>query len=158
MKVPSLRGLRSPRVMAIAAIAAGGLVAAVLPSSAEVSAQSVPVAAIRVESPATLLARGAAVAVTVTVVCQPGSSGSVNIEVTENAGGRIAKGFESAQVPSCTGGFQPVTLNVAAEPTVPFRAGTAFGQASVFVNGPGGFNQARDDREFKIVRSLSRMA
>lgn len=154
MKVPPLRGSRPARVMAVTAIAAGSLLAAVLPSSADVSTQSPPVAAIRIESPGTLVARGAAVAVQVTVVCQPGSSASVSVEVTENAGGRIAKGYGTAQIPSCTGGFQPVTVNATAEPTVPFRPGTAFGVAYLYL--PSG--SAKDEREFKIVRGASRLA
>lgn len=158
MKIPSLPAARSAKVLAVAAIAAGGMVATVLPSNADVSAQSVPVAAVKVESPATLIARGAAVAVTVTVVCQPGSGADINLEVTENAGGKIAKGFAFAEI-SCTGGFQPVTMNASAQPTVPFRTGTAFGQATLrLFNGPTG--SATDEREFKIVKapSVSRLA
>lgn len=152
MKIPSLRPVRSARVLAVGAIAAGGLVAAVLPSNAAVSSQSVPVAAIRVESPGTLLARGAAVAVTVTVVCEPGASGGVNLEITENVGGRIAKGFSNATITNCTGSFQQVVINTAADAPTPFRAGVAFGQANLFVSTGHGSTQAKDEREFTIAK------
>jgi hypothetical protein len=139
--------------MAVMAIAAGALVATVLPSSADVSAQSPPVAAVRIESPATLVARGAAVATQVTVVCQPGAPGFLGVEVTENAGGKIAKGFGSTNI-TCTGGFQTITVNVVAEPTIPFRAGTAFGDA--FLSLPG--VSVEDQRVFTIARPQSRLA
>ncbi len=156
MKVPSLRGARSARVMAVTAVAGGALVAAVLPSNADVSTQSPPVAAVRVESPATLVARGAAIAAEVTVVCQPGALGNLSLEVTENAGGKIAKGYGSTTV-TCTGAFQPITINVTAQPTVPFKAGTAFGVANLFLSSQGS-GQAKDEREFKIVRASSKLA
>jgi hypothetical protein len=137
--------------LAVVAIAAGGLVAAVLPSSADVSTQSPSVAAVRVESPATLVARGAAVRATITVVCQPGAQAFLSLEITENAGGKIARGADSTQVPSCTGDFQQVSFSIASE-TVPFRRGTAFADANLFVSGSPG-NSAEDQREITITRS-----
>ena len=150
MRITSLRVPHAKRIMAIVAIAGGALAATVLPSSADVSTQSPSVAAVRVESPAILAARGAAVIAPVTVVCQPGANAFLSIEITENAGGKIARGSNSVQINSCTGGFQEFNVAVTSE-TVPFRRGTAFGSASLFVSGVPG--EATDDREISIVRS-----
>lgn len=139
----------APRSLAIAAIAAGALGAAVLPSSADVSTESPSVAAVRVESPATLEARGAAVKVTVTIVCQPGAAGFVSIVITQNAGGgSIARGSDGRTISSCTGTFQPLEFHIPSD-TVAFRKGVAFGSADFFISG----TSATDDREIQIVRS-----
>lgn len=142
-----LRAPLTARVTAIVAIAAGALVASVIPSGADVSTQSPSVAAIRVESPATLLARGAAVAVTLSVVCTAGERAFVNVAITERVGNRIASGENGTEIPSCTGGFQTVRINVASQ-NLPFRRGTAFAQGALFVSA----TTARDDREITIVR------
>jgi hypothetical protein len=133
--------------MAVAAVMVGGLLASVLPSGADVSADSPSVAAIRVESPATLLARGAAAAVTLSVVCTPGADAFVNVTVTEAVGNRIASGGNSGPI-TCTGGFQSILINVAAQVT-PFRRGVAFAQSSIFVS--GGLASSADEREITIV-------
>lgn len=147
MRIRSLRVRRSPKVMAVVAIAAGALLASVMPVSADVSTDSPSVGAIRIESPAMLEARGAAITVPITVVCLPGSSGYISIQVTQRVGGAIASGGSSMQLPVCTGGAQTVdiTLQTYSEP---FRKGTAFGSASLYAY-PG---TATDEREFEIDR------
>jgi hypothetical protein len=150
MRIPKFKARFNAKVLAVIAIVAGALLAIVLPGEAQVSADSPSVAAIRIESPATLQARGAAIIAPVSVVCQPGAQAFVSISVTERVGGDIASGGGSAQIPSCTGGLQTLELSVLAQSS-PFRKGTAFAAATVFVSGfPS--NQADDQRDIEIVR------
>jgi hypothetical protein len=153
VRIAPLRGPGVARTLAVAAIAAGGLGAAVLPSSADVSAQSPSVAAVRVESPATLIARGAAIRVPVTVVCQPGGQAFLSVTVAQNAGGEIARSSDFMSISSCTGDFQRFDLSMISETSAPFRRGVAFATATL--NVPGNPGPATDEREIKIVRSTT---
>ena len=65
---------RVPLIAAGIAIAGGLGLAFALPAGAVVGQASPPVAAVQVQSPGVLQARGAAVAVPVLVVCSPGES------------------------------------------------------------------------------------
>jgi hypothetical protein len=146
--------LRTPltgRVLAVAAIAAGGIGASVLPVSADVADQSPSVASVRLDSPATLHARGAAITVPVLVVCQPGARAFLSVSVSQNAGGTVANGGASTDIPSCTGGLQDINVTILAN-SAPFRRGVAFGGASLSVSAPP-FETARDQREIRIVRA-----
>lgn len=64
-------------------------------------------------SPATLLARGAAMDVPVSVECNAIQPAFVDVNVTQRLGSEIATGFGSAQV-GCTGGRQDVLIRVTA--------------------------------------------
>ena len=145
--------------LAVVAIVAGTLIASVVPVSADVSADSPPVGLVRVESPGTLQARGAAVTVRVTFVgpaSSPGpfSQGFLSVTVTERVGQQIATGSGSASIGWFTGGAETMELTVQAQPgSAPFRRGTAFASASMQVNqcctnSP----PATDQREIQIVR------
>ncbi|WP_158849954.1 hypothetical protein [Saccharothrix deserti] len=147
MKLPSIRAIRPAKAAAVLAVVAGAIFASVLPSSADVSAQSPSQSGIRVQSPAERLARGAAVRVETTVVCAPGSYAYVNVRLTQRVGPGIASGGASTQVSNCTGSLQSVFLSVHAEEH-PFRAGTAF--ASAYLSGPYP-GSVTDDREIAIV-------
>ena len=123
--------------LAVVAIVAGTVIASVVPVSADVSASSPPVGLVRVESPATLQAQGAAVTVRVTFV-GPASSpsnfplGFVTLTVTERVGQQIAYGTASASIGWFTGGAETLDLTVLPEPgSAPFRRGTAFGSATM---------------------------
>ena len=149
MRVPRIKPRFNAKSLAVIAIVTGALLAITLPGEAQVSADSPSVAAIRIESPATLDARGAALSASVLVVCPAGNSAFVSIFVTERVGGDIASGNGSTQFP-CTGGLQTVDLSVFAQNS-PFRKGTAFAAANIFGSGlPGG--DADDQREIEIVR------
>ncbi|MER5266686.1 hypothetical protein ABTZ99_31800 [Actinosynnema sp. NPDC002837] len=146
MKVPSIRNLRPAKAAAVLAVVAGAIFASVLPSSADVGAQSPSQPAIQVQTQAERLARGAAVQVDVQIVCPPPGYAYVNVRLTQRVGPAVASGSGYAQ-PFCTGGTQTVTVSVHAS-EFPFRAGTAF--ASAILSGP--FNgQVSDDREVTIV-------
>jgi hypothetical protein len=149
MRIPKFRARFNAKALAVVAIVAGALLALVLPGEAQVSADSPSAPAIRIESPATLEARGAALSTQVLVVCQPGATAFVSISVSERVGGDIANGGGSNQI-QCTGSLQTVDLPVFATGS-PFRRGTAFAVANVFVSTfPS--NQANDQRDIEIVR------
>ena len=149
MRIPRFRARFNAKVLAIVAIVAGALLALGLPGEAQVSADSPSVAAIRIDSPATLQARGAAITAPVLVVCQPGATAFVSITVSQRVGGDIAIGGAGDEI-QCAGGFQTVNLTVFASSS-PFRKGTAFAAANLSVfTFPGG--QAEDQRDIEIVR------
>ena len=137
------------RVVTAVVFAGAGLLALVIPSGADVSADSPSVGAVRLESPATLEARGAAVTASVTVVCTPGAQAFLNVSLTERVGGDLASGFGNGEIPTCTGGAQTVIVNITAE-SAPFRRGTAFGTANLFITASPG--NIVDQREIEIVR------
>src|SRR6266545_3060738 len=103
MRFPSLRRRFNAKILAVAAIAAGALVAVVLPTGADVSASSPGLGLVRVESPATLEARGAAITVEVTFVGPAGSpsgypAGYLTLTVTERVGQQVASGYASTNI------------------------------------------------------------
>ncbi len=85
----------------------------------------------------TVLAKGAAVIVPVTVTCLPGTtpfppfpgSPSVGVSLTQRSGNRIAQGFGSASV-VCDGTPQTVNVQLTAS-QAPFKNGTALATASM---------------------------
>src|SRR4051812_29995427 len=109
MRFPSLRGRTRAMALAVVAVVAGTLVASVVPVSADVSADSPPLGLVRVVSPATLQAQGAAVTVRVTFV-GPASSptnfplGFLTLTVTERVGQQIASGTANTSIGWFTGG------------------------------------------------------
>jgi hypothetical protein len=140
-----------PRIAAVVAVIAGAALAFALPAGADVSILSPPVAAVQVGSPATLVARGAAVSVPVTVVCAPGGTGFLFIQVAERVGGSTARGGESTTTPPCTGAFQTINVVVTSQGE-PFRKGVAFASADFTVCDFSGCLSATDQREIQIVR------
>lgn len=82
---------------------------------------------ITVQSPARLLAGGAAVDVPVEYTCN-GISTSVSVNVTQRVGGKaVASGYGEAQV-ACTGAHQRTTVTVTA-------TGKAFARGDAFATG-----------------------
>lgn len=78
-----------------------------------------------VESPATLLARGAAVDIPVEYTCNAVYTG-VTLSVTQRVnGGSVATGTASAEV-ACTGAHQRTTITVTATGAKAFTNGDAF--------------------------------
>lgn len=150
MKLPTVRIPRAARALTLAAVATGAAVAAILPAGTAVADQSPSVGAIRLESPAHLVARGAALSVRTTVVCQPGSGANLAVEITENVSGKIAAGFGSTTIQSCTGGFQTVDITVTNQSAIAFRKGSAFGEAFLAPFGSG--TTITDERTIQINR------
>src|SRR6185437_8865042 len=107
---------------AAAAIAVGGGFALALPSSPAVAYSSPPLFLdVSVQSPAHLVARGAAVSVPVIVTCNA-SYAEVQLRITEKLGNKAANGYGGAEV-ACTGGHQTILITVPASSAVAFAKG-----------------------------------
>jgi hypothetical protein len=83
-----------------------------------------------VQSPATLVARGAAVDVPVDVNCN-GQYANVDVQLTERAGSRIASGYGYVQV-ACTGSAQRVLVRVVTSSGKAFGKGSAVAIANLY--------------------------
>ena len=83
------------------------------------------------QSPATLLARGAAIDVPVSIDCNATEPASVNVTVTQRVGSQIATGFGSARV-GCTGGRQDILIQVTANAGRAFAKHEAVATADIF--------------------------
>ena len=119
--------------LAALAIAGGATAAVVIPASPSLGFFSPPLLLqIHVNSPATLVARGAGADVSVTVECA-GVSGtaSVNVSLTERAGSEIATGFGFTQV-GCTNANETILVRVTAQSGKAFKKGTAIADGSIF--------------------------
>lgn len=111
---------------------AGGAAAALLlsPAGPAVGQSSAPLQLeIHVNSPATLVAKGAGADVSVTTQCSGAPSASASVTLTERVGKGIASGFASAEV-GCTGASQTVTILVTAE-----AGGKAFDKSTAIAQG-----------------------
>lgn len=103
-------------VSAVAAIGAGAALAVAGPALPAVGDSSPPGAFIEVEvgDSATILAKGAGVVVPVDVTCPAGTTGFLNINVTQARGRFTANGFAYEEV-ACTGETQTVLVTVSAQ-------------------------------------------
>jgi hypothetical protein len=128
-----LRRLRTKKALAAVVIAGGAALAAVATAGPAVAFFSPPLLlTIHVDSPASLVAKGAGANVTVQIECA-GVSGSayVSVSLTERSGSQIAQGFGSTQV-GCTGQNEIVVVPVTAQPGKVFKKGTAIADGSIF--------------------------
>jgi hypothetical protein len=82
-----------------------------------------------VQSPATLVARGAAVDVSVDVTCNS-QYAYLDVQLTERVGSRLASGYNYVQV-TCTGSPQRVLVRVMASGDRAFSRGTAVATANL---------------------------
>ena len=85
---------------------------------------------VQVQSPATLVSRGAAVDVPLQIVCTSHQA-DLSVQVTQRAGSEIAQGSAYTQV-SCEGDLQQVDVIVPAFGGKAFKKGTAVAQAEIF--------------------------
>jgi hypothetical protein len=137
-------------VVAALAVVTGAALAVALPAGAAVSTQSPSVAVVQIGSPGLLNARGVSVTVPVNLVCSPGASGSVYLQVTERVGSEIAQGSGWADLGACSGSLQTVSVTVTASGKA-FRKGTAFASANFYVLNSSGFLVATDQRNIALV-------
>ena len=87
---------------------------------------------VQVQSPATLVARGAAVDVTLEVTCNAAPrTAFVQVVVTQKAGSGVARGTGSTSI-GCTGSGQQIVVRVLANAGKTFKQGTAVVTAEVF--------------------------
>ena len=125
--------LRTKLAAAMVALAAGSLLALFVSSGPAVAFFSGGLFLdVQVESPALLVARGAAVDVPLEVTCnaRPGTA-SVQVSVTQKAGSGAAQGFGFTEV-GCTGSGQQVIVRVQATGAKTFKQGTAVASAEIF--------------------------
>ena len=118
----------------VVAIIAGGLLALFATSGPAVAFFSGGLFLdVQVESPATLVARGAAVDVPLEVTCnaRPGTS-SVQVTVTQKSGSGVAQGSGFTSV-GCTGSGQQIRVRVQVSGVgKTFKQGTAVATADIF--------------------------
>ena len=86
---------------------------------------------VQVQSPARLVARGAAVDVTLEVTCNSPFGADVLVTVTQRSGSGTAQGFGSDNV-GCTGSGEQVVIRAQAFGGKPFKQGTAVASAEIF--------------------------
>jgi hypothetical protein len=126
--------LRTKVAAAVVAIVAGGVVALLATTGPAVAFFSGGLFLdVRVESPATLVARGAAVDVPLEVTCnaRPGTS-SVSVTVTQKSGSGVAQGSGFTSV-GCTGSGQQIRVRVQPGGAgKAFKQGTAVASAELF--------------------------
>jgi hypothetical protein len=84
---------------------------------------------VQVQSPATLVSRGAAISVPLEIVCTSRQA-EVDIQISQRAGSAIAQGFAFEEV-TCEGDLQHVDMTVFANGNA-FKKGTAVVQAQIF--------------------------
>jgi hypothetical protein len=124
--------LRTRAAAAVVAILLGGLLALFATSGPAVAFFSGGLFLdIQVQSPARLLARGAAVDVPLEVTCNATGTAFVSVSVTQKAGSGVAQGFGSTQV-GCTGSGQQITVRVQASGGKTFKQGPAVATAEIF--------------------------
>jgi hypothetical protein len=117
---------------ALVAILAGASFALFAPSGPAVAFSSGGLFLdVQVESPAHLVARGAAVDVTLEVTCNTSFGADVFVSVTQKSGSGVAEGFGSTSV-GCTGSGQQITVRVRASGAKTFKQGTAVASAEIF--------------------------
>jgi hypothetical protein len=120
-------------------------------STTSAVAQSAPEATISVQSPATLIAHGAAVDVPVVFSCSVDSdSASVNVYVNEAVGKRIAIGGTSVEV-GCTGAPETMLIRVFANNTAFSKTRSALVQGSIYACNSEGCGQAVDSATIRIT-------
>ncbi len=112
------------------ALLAGGGLALLSPSSPAAAYSSPPLYLdISIQSPAHLVARGAAVTVPITTTCNSGQA-YVRVTVTERVGKKVATGTGYATV-GCTGSRQQNTVTVSASSATAFSKGSAYVAADI---------------------------
>jgi len=79
---------------------------------------------IHVNSPATLVAKGAGADVSVQIECAGATTAFVDVSLTQRAGSEIATGFGSTEI-GCTNANQTVLVLVTAQSGKAFKKGTA---------------------------------
>lgn len=107
---------------------------------------------VQVGSPATLVARGAAVDVPLEVTCNATGEAFVQVTVTQRSGSGVASGTGSTAV-GCTGSGQQILVRVFATPGgKTFKQGTAVVSASIFGCGPQICGSETDSETITIQR------
>jgi hypothetical protein len=113
------------------ALAAGGGLAVFGSGSPAVAYSSPPLfLSVTVQSPASLVAKGAAVQVPVQLSCSTGGDAYLTITVTERVGRKTASGSHQIEV-GCTDSTETVLVTVPSQNGVSFGKGSALAQADL---------------------------
>jgi hypothetical protein len=124
--------LRTRAATAVVAILLGGLLTLFATSGPAVAFFSGGLFLdVQVESPARLVARGAAVDVPLEVTCNATGTVDLFVTVTQKAGSGVAQGSSFVSV-GCTGSGQQVIVRVQASGGKTFKQGTAVASAEIF--------------------------
>lgn len=148
------RHMKIKTTLAALAIAGGAAAAALGPASPALGFFSPPLLLeIHVNSPATLVAKGASADVSVQIECAGARTASVNVSLTERAGSEIATGFGSTEI-GCTNANQTVHVLVTAQSGKAFKKGTAVADGSIFACTPDFrvCGSEQDQRTIDLVR------
>ncbi|WP_433125887.1 hypothetical protein ACQPWW_24810 [Micromonospora sp. CA-240977] len=134
------------RIVTTIALLGASLVVALAPTPA--SADS----SVEITS-ATLVARGVAVDVTLTVTCQPGLSGASELIIRQRSGDRVAYASGWAPLGSCTGEPQTVQGRAWAESGgLVLHKGVALISGGFELCGETGCDYPRFEQTFRITR------
>jgi hypothetical protein len=106
---------------------------------------------VQVQSPAQLVARGAAVDVPVEVTCNATGTAFVSVSVTQKSGSGVAQGFGSTEV-ACAASGQHFVVRVQASGAKAFKQGTAVASAEVFGCRPGVCGSETDSEVITIQK------
>lgn len=123
--------MKITRYRLVGATVAASAAAVLLPGSAAVALISPPLVLLaQPQSPATLVARGAAVDVPIEYTCT-GTGMYINLTLTEKVGKKIASGYGGTNVP-CDGATHRTLVRITATTSgTAFAAGSAAAQADV---------------------------
>jgi hypothetical protein len=105
---------------------------------------------VHVNSPATLVARGAALKVPVTIDCNSTRGAYLEVDATERTGSGIAQGYTEEHV-ACIGGPQQLTVQLTAYGHA-FKRGTAVVTATLGACGFGTCGNESDTQSISVVR------
>ena len=140
-------------VAALVAILAGASFALFAPSGPAVAFSSGGLFLdVQVESPALLVARGAAVDVPLEITCNATGSVEVFVTVTQRSRSGVAAGSGFASF-GCTGAGQDVLVRVTASPTgQTFKRGAAVVEAEIFGCRPGVCGSETDSEVIELQK------
>lgn len=123
--------LRTKKALAAVVVAGGAAVAALGPAGPAVAFFSPPLLLqIQDVSPATLVAKGAGVNVTLKIECAGARTAFVSVSLTESVNKKIASGSGSAQV-GCTNSTQIILVEVIAQHGKAFATGKAIADGNI---------------------------
>ena len=104
---------------------------------------------IHVDSPATLVAKGAGADVLVQIECAGARTAQVDVSLTERVGSAIASGSGSTQV-GCTNQNQTVLVHVTAFSNKAFKRGTAIADGFIFACTPN-FSVCGSEQDHRTI-------
>ena len=144
--------VRTKVAAAVVALAAGGVLALFATAGPAVAFFSGGLFLdVQVQSPASLVSRGAAVDVPLEVTCNASSDAFVQVTVTQRTGSGIAQGFAFESV-GCTGSGEQLRVRVQATSGRAFKQGTAVASDEVFGCRPNICGAETDSETITIQR------